>query len=351
MSLMIVQKSDLSQAIARAVNFLDENQLYNGEFRSYRSDNEALQGSNLIVDSCTFVTSCILYSLRFLNDSGPRPLKRTGLEFLVKQMKAPGLWRYFSSGYPISIDLDLDDTACAAFLLRDVHPDIRGGRNYDVILGNRNEDGLFFTWLQEKSKPNDVDSVVNANVLLYLGDREETRAVSDYLNTIIAEGREAGSYYYYLDDLAFYYAVSRAYFNRVSSLQSAREHVISRTLSRQRGDGSFGNELLTALAICSLLNYSYRSLDALSRGAENLINTQRADGSWARTAYYAGPLPPEPYAAWYGSEELTTGFCLEALARFRDVMPEISFITREDAKRPEDIRNETFARNEHSLGL
>jgi hypothetical protein len=310
----------LADCIAKAANFLDENQLYNGEFRSYRSDNEALQGSSLIVDSCTFVTSCILYSLSFLNDTGLTALKRTGLEFLVKQMQPPGIWKYFSSGYPISIDPDLDDTACAAFLLGDIHPDIKTGRNFDVILGNRNKEGLFLTWLQQKDKPNDVDSVVNANVLLYLGDREETRAVSDYLNKIIAECREAGTYYYYLDDFALHYAVSRAYLNGVTSLEPAKDHIIARTLSRQRNDGSFGNELLTALAICCLLNCSCRKLDPLSSGAENLIDTQQADGSWRRIAYYAGPLPPEPYAAWYGSEELTTGFCLEALTRFRDLM-------------------------------
>ncbi len=310
----------LANCITKAANFLDENQLYNGEFRSYRAANEALEGVDMIVDSCTFVTSCILYSLTFLNDSRLTTLKSTGLEFLIREMRPPGIWRYFSSGYPVSIDPDLDDTCCAAFLLREAHADIRAGRNHDVILGNRNEQGLFLTWLQDKNRANDVDSVVNSNVMLYLGDREETRAVSDYLNAIIRDQREAGSYYYYLDDLTFYYALSRAYFNGVTSLKPSKELVISRSLSRQRLDGSFGNELLTALAICALLNYSCRDLDVLSRGAEHLIKTQRLNGSWPRLAYYAGPLPPEPYSAWYGSEELTTGFCLEALVRFEALL-------------------------------
>lgn len=312
-----MDNSRLVKCISKAATFLDENQLYNGEFRSYRADNEALQESNLVVDSSTFVTSCILYSLSFLNDPVLTTLKRTALEFLVKQMKAPGLWKYFTSSYHILIDPDLDDTACASFLLKDIHPDIRQGRNVDIILGARDEQGLFFTWLQEKHKRNDIDSVVNANVLLYLGDREETRAVSDYLNTIIAEGREAGTYYYYLDDLALHYAVSRAYWHGVNSLEPAKGPIVSTALARQRGDGSFGSELLTAMAICCLLNYSSGNSDALSRGVEHLMDTQRGDGSWPRIAYYAGRLPPEPYTVWYGSEELTTGFCLEALARFQ----------------------------------
>jgi hypothetical protein len=313
-----VDNSRLAKCIRKAVNFLDENQLYNGEFRSYVASSEDMLGSDLLNDSCTFVTSCILYSLSFVNDPQLRVLKLTALEFLVKEMRPPGIWKYFSSSYPTPIEPDVDDTACASFVLKDIHPDIKQGRNVDIILGNRNEDGLFLTRLQEKAKQNDVDSVVNANALLYLGAREETRAVSDYLNTIIAEGREAGTYYYYLDDLALHYAVSRAYLNGATSLEPSRGPVISRTLSRQRGDGSFGNELLTGLAICCLLNYSCGNLDALSGGVENLMNTQRIDGSWSRIAYYVGgSLPPKPHAAWCGSAELTTGFCLEALARFQ----------------------------------
>lgn len=309
--------SRLSDCIANAAHFLDENQLYNGEFRSYLANNESMQGKNALVDSCTFVTSCILYSVSFLHDPGLTTMKRTALNFLIKQMEPPGVWKYFSRGYPTPIDPDLDDTACASFLLRDVVPDIRAGRNLDIILGNRNEEDLFFTWLRKKDDPNDVDSVVNANVLLYLGDRDESRAVSDYLSAIIADRRETESYYYYLDDIALYYAVSRAYFNGVTSLEPTKDTVISQMLARQRRDGSFGSELLTALAVCSLINYSSTDSASPARGVESLMNTQRGDGSWPRQAYYAGPPPPGPRAAWFGSEELTTGFCLEALARFQ----------------------------------
>ena len=306
--------SSLLNCIAIAANFLDENQIYNGGFRCYMANNEALQARNALVDSCTFYTSCILYSLSFLNNPELTPLKRTAAEFLIKEMRPPGVWKYFSSGNPTPVDPDLDDIACASFVLRGIHPDIRAGRNIDVILGNRNQDGLFFTWLRKKDEENDIDSVVNANVLLYLGDREETRTVSDYLNAVIAECREAESYYYYLDDIALYYALSRAYFNEVISLEPTKKPVISRILARQRGDGSFGSELLTALAVSSLLNYSCDDLDVLSRGAESLVNTQRGDGSWQRRAYDVGPPPPSPHASWFGSEELTTGFCVEALA-------------------------------------
>ena len=37
---------------------------------------------------------------------------------------------------------------------------------------------------------------------------------------------------------------------------------------------------------------------------------------WRAVAYYAGPPPPESHRAWFGSQELTTGLCAEALARY-----------------------------------
>jgi hypothetical protein len=312
--------SRLSNSIAMAADFLDEKQLYNGEFRSYRADNEAMDEGNTLVDGCTFVTTCILYSLRFLDNPELSAMKRTALRFLIDEMKPPGIWKYFSSKYPIHIQPDLDDTALASFVVKDWHADIRAGHNVDIILRNRNKNGLFLTWLRGANYPDDVDSVVNANVLLHLGERKETSAVADFLNTIVVEHRERETYYYYLDDLAFYYAVSRAYFNGVARLEVTKSPATSRILQRQRRDGSFGSELLTALAVCSLLNYSFSDLALLSLGVESLMDTQQSDGSWPRRAYYAGPIPPMPYAAWYGSEELTTGFCLEALVRYHAFM-------------------------------
>ena len=115
----------------------------------------------------------------------------------------------------------------------------------------------------------------------------------------------------------FTHAVSRAYFSGVKSLEVTKDSIISRITVRQRGDGSFGNELVTALALCTLLNYSFDEMVWLERGIDNLMDAQLSNGAWPRRAYYAGPLPSGPYEAWYGSEELTTALCLEALTRFQ----------------------------------
>jgi hypothetical protein len=55
MSLMTAHKSDLLQCVAKGVNFLDEHQLYNGEFRSYLANDESIEGTSVIVYGCTFV--------------------------------------------------------------------------------------------------------------------------------------------------------------------------------------------------------------------------------------------------------------------------------------------------------
>ena len=297
------------------MNFLDEHQLYNGEFKSYVANDESMEGTS-VVDSCTFVTSCILYSLSFLHGEELATMKRTAHKFLIQQMKPPGVWAYYSSRNPTRITPDLDDTALASFVVREVHPEVLGGRNIDIILGNRNQEGLFFTWLGKNRYADDVDSVVNANVLLYLGDRDETKCASDYLNTIIVQQRESQSYYYYLNDLALYYAISRAYFHGVASLKPCREAIISRIVDSQQENGSWRNELWTALAVSTLLNYSFDDSGVLDRAFANLLNTQRKDGSWSRRSFFCGILPTESPTRWYGSEELTTGFCLEALTRF-----------------------------------
>lgn len=157
---------------------------------------------------------------------------------------------------------------------------------------------------------------MNANVVLYLGEREETLTVCGYLNAIISKNRESGSYIYYRDDLALYYAVSRAYANGVTSLGAERDTVISRITARRQEDGSFGSELLTALAICSLLNYSCQDLNLLKSAVTHIIGSQATDGSWPKRALYGGPFKP-PHEVWFGSEELTTALCIEALAHYR----------------------------------
>ncbi|HEY7767487.1 MAG TPA: hypothetical protein VIB55_04865, partial [Longimicrobium sp.] len=186
--------------------------------------------------------------------------------------------------------------------------------NESAILSNRTPEGLFKTWLRQPAAFNDVDSVVNANVLLYLGERSETRGVIAWLNDLLLDGAEMDRTWYYLDALALHYAVSRAFVHGCDGLATSRDAVVARILERQGTNGSFGDELQTALALCALTNYGHASPD-LAAAVAWLVSVQQPDGSWPKRAFYCGPGPPWPSQVWWGSESLTTSFCLEALIR------------------------------------
>jgi hypothetical protein len=94
--------------------------------------------------------------------------------------------------------------------------------------------------------------------------------------------------------------------------------VVPEILARLRGaaaaTGQIGeNSLQTALAVNTMLNFGVEAADALiGRALDYLLDTQSADGSWPSAPYYYGG--PRKAVSW-GSPELTTGLCLEALSR------------------------------------
>ena len=60
----------------------------------------------------------------------------------------------------------------------------------------------------------------------------------------------------------------------------------------------------------SLLNLGHGEPDLLVPTLQSLLTAQGEDGSWPRAAFFI-----DFYGGYYGSEELTTALCLEALAR------------------------------------
>jgi hypothetical protein len=258
-------------------------------------------------DSSVFVTTFVLYSIARIECPSRTTMAKKAISFLADEMRGPGLFQYYTSKNTNSLGFDLDDTACASVALQESHPLVAGGRNVEYFLENRNEAGLFYTWVGDAAPANDIDSVVNANVMLYLGDRDETKGACRYLIETIEGGRESDSYCYYLNDMTLYYAVSRAYARGASSLGGAKEALIEKILLRSNDDGSFGDELATACALCSLVYFGYEGVGRLRDAARYLEERQSANGSWRRVAMFCQP------GRYYGSEELTTALCLEAL--------------------------------------
>jgi hypothetical protein len=297
----------LVPSVRRGLRFLYDHQLPYGEFRTYASPSENMRVSAF--DSSVFVTTFVLYGIARIDCLLRTTITKKAVSFLAEEMRGPGLFQYYTSKNTNSIGFDLDDTACASVALQQSHPLVAGGRNIEYFLKNRSEAGLFYTWVGDTASENEIDSVVNANVVFYLGDRDETRSACRYLIDTIESGRESDSYYYYLDDMTLYYAVSRAYAYGAPSLGGAKEAIVEKVLLRSKDDGSFGDELATACAVCSLANFGYDGVTRLRDAAGYLEERQSANGSWRRVAMFCQP------GRYYGSEELTTALCLEALTR------------------------------------
>jgi hypothetical protein len=295
--------------VARAVDFLASAQLEYGEFRAYACGARDLSAER-IFESSPFPTSLVLHALEFVEGKRAEAMIDRGVDFLSAEIEGPGLFRFFGSRSLRSLPIDVDDTACASLVLRRHHPLIAERANEATILANQDASALFYTWVGVPQEFNDIDAVVNANVVCYLGESGHVREACAYLVDMIRSGRERESYRYYLDNLALYYAVSRAYASGVDSLADAAEALARKVEREQLNDGSFGDELQTAWAICALLGVGYSDRVVLEPAVQFLEHRQRDDGSWpARAAY----LYPGRY--YYGSEELTTAFALEALAR------------------------------------
>jgi len=203
----------------------------------------------------------------------------------------------------------------------------------------RAPNGVFYVWLLDPAGPTDICSSTVANALyMYasLGEENKIPEVMVWLNDML-DRMMAGLPYmaeYYRSPYAFTYLTSRVYADTgVKSLFDAKMigNLQTFILSGQQKEGNwppyyFGGkevDLETALALVSLLNLGYDKLSASQKsrvdtGVQYLLNNQNGDGGWDCAPFYTGA----PQALYYGSEELTTALCLEALAKYAKTLQE-----------------------------
>jgi hypothetical protein len=169
---------------------------------------------------------------------------------------------------------------------------------------------LFFR--KTSAAPGDVDAVVNANVLFRLGAFEGREKVVEFLLDVLRDGREESCDKWYENRFAIWYFVSRA----LGADPAAADLILGRL-----GTAGPAGAMESALALCTALNCGA----APDAGAiEALLAGQSEDGSWPRASLYHGGrarlaeggfAPRHPDTPHWGSEALTTAFCLEALCR------------------------------------
>jgi hypothetical protein len=272
-------------------------------------------GKDAVPDSSPFATTFVIQSLALLPSEGLEETLARALDFLVQEQDGEGLWRYWTRRSPRRslVPPDLDDTSCASWVLSQHGCRFRDNRA--AVAANRDAEGRFLTWLGPNEEENDVDGVVNANVVLYLGACPESAAACDYLARLVAAPLFEPGSWYYPDPLALCHAVSRAAWHGVTALRACRGHLLQAVVERCLDGGGGPEPLAAALAATTLLNCEAGGA-LLESQIEVILASQEADGSWPRAAFYSGPRPPLPRSAWFGSEELTTALCLEAVARY-----------------------------------
>jgi hypothetical protein len=293
----------VAEAVEKAIAYLSSVQRSDGAFPAIEHAEPDVASAGTRAPS-PFVTTFVLYALSLADTPAARPVIERGVPCLLREMDESR-----------TTSPDVDVTCCASFALRWLNvPEFRADNDAE-ILAARSSNGLFATWLRPPDAPNDFDSVVNANVLLYLGERPETADACEVLVEAILQEMEEATYYYYLDPLALYYMVSRACVHGAPALERCRDAIIRNTLARQDEDGGWESDLLTGMAVCTLGNLGLGGSPEALRGARRLMETQHPDGSWDDDLFRAGPEPPAPHDRWQSSPALVTAICTEALLK------------------------------------
>lgn len=308
-------KESIEIALDNAIDFLYKSQLKYGEFKTYACKD--LELTKCIIDSSPFSTTFVMYSLQNIKNKKIKPMINKSVDFLLSEEEPNGIWRYWTkrnSNWIIKnskkVPPDLDDIATISFALKSNQ--IKFGNNINLIKQNRNHKGIFLTGVNIPNS--DFDCLVNTNILLYLGDHYPN--VCKYINNAIKNNEQCSIYY--PDQLSLFYMVSRAFVNNVPCLGKNKKIILNRILSMVQSNGSFGNHLQTALALNTLYNYNYNGPE-IKNAISFLINSQKENGSWSRELFFQGipPQTPPLQVFYFGSEELTTAFVLEALNRYQ----------------------------------
>lgn len=331
----------IEPAIEKAISYLKKHQYPYGEFCSYYAPDDPML-EWCVPCSSIFPTALIVNSLLPLKGhKDVQKIFKKSTSFFQYQVMRGGAMNYFTrwNQYFSMCSADIDDTIFVADFFRSQKIDYTDP--LPILLANRAKNGLFYTWfsfrlnrsknrnfwlllLREFRNPiglfvrwkkfgfnsNDIDGVVNANLLYYLGETEITKPIISYLVKIVEDNREDDCDKWYRNPLVFYYFYSRNVKKGIKQLASVSPVIIKRISEQQKGDGSIGSSSLeTALAISTLINLGVKE-SMVSNAIGYLLNAQEGTGEWARhLLYYSGP---KKEVGW-GSEELTTGFCIEAL--------------------------------------
>lgn len=262
-----------------------------------------------------FGTALALPLLRSLSGRpAARKLITAGQAFLASEREPTGLWRYF--GRDSLIAADVDDTAYGLMALEGNSDSELDRQALRRILANRDPLGRFLTWFPERpARPpfgNNVDAAVNANVYrLLLSRGQRLPELERYLLETLQSGDFQHGTAYYPSPLFVLFALAGCC-NALPDPERQRIAVETlRTLSEAVAPTSL-DRALTLLTLERCGQQEQATPAERARLRSELRRSQAADGGWPAVGLFIGT---EHVRIWYGSRELTTAFCLAALAR------------------------------------
>lgn len=311
------EPSAIRRAIENGVTYLESAQLPSGEIPIEISPTPEMSG-DCVRDPAVFPTALAARVLA-ITPSAAR-IRSHALDFLLCEMEPDGLWRHPSSEKPEYYHtlLDVDDTSIASTALRAAGRPVPNNRAR--LLANRERSsGLFRTWIvrwwrhplmtwrffKSVAELGDVDAVINANAVIYLGSCEETRPAIEHMLDILRSNREMMSTIWYGSIFTVWYFFSHALYEIAPE---AGEMIVPRIEAT-----SPVNSLELTLAASTLLLWN-RVPDV-----EPLIKAQLPSGAWPSVGFYhmgQRRLESRPKPPWWGSEALTTVLAVEALTRY-----------------------------------
>ena len=339
------QSIRIDRAIKSGLAYLAATQTAEGEIPIYICERRDMDG-DLHPDPSVFPTALAAYALGFV--PGAEKLLERAIGFLVDQRRPSGVWHYWRRDHPqfTMLPPDADDTSSASLVLNRFG--VIGATDRRILLENRNKQGLFYTWFLPRPRwtsaphrrvmldqlrlivkqgvffrnmsaaADDIDAVVNANCLYALGPFKGDDLVIDYLLNVLRDGAETSCDKWYDSPFAVWYFLSRVLPGRVLEAAGLIVQRIATVAPQSALDIAHG---VTSLIACG----QSPPADWITQ----LLDAQLASGAWPCAAIYyggrarrldgqVGPAPPgTPY---WGSEAMTTAFCLQALAQARDQM-------------------------------
>jgi hypothetical protein len=307
--------SAIRRALEAGVAFLESAQLPSGEIPIEISLTPEMSG-DCVREPVVFPAA--VAARAFAIAPSAARVRSRAFDFLLREMNPQGLWRHPSSDKPQHYDtpFDVDDTSIASAALAAAGREVPDSRR--LLLANRERSGLFRTWIVRwwphpiltyrfflyTAEVRDVDAVVNANVVIFLGICEETRPAIEHMLEVLRAHREMKSTIWYGSRFTVWYFFSLA-LREIAP--EAGEMIVPRIEATAPV-----NALERALAASTLLIWN-RTPDV-----GPLLDAQLPSGAWPRAGFYhmgQRRMEPQPKPPWWGSEALTTVFAIEALSR------------------------------------